>query len=708
MNRHNSYTPKQLASLPTLFLIGASLILVACSSFGGLVKSPTPMSTTTPTTTITPTITTTSTLTETLLPTLTPTQTATPTPKLPVGLGTPLPQPSGVIGPENANQLKKLASLGTGVLYDIKYSPDRTQLRATFSTGVRIYDAQTLEKIHSCSIVVPELPVSRTWWIPPWQGLSHAFSPNGEYFAVLLGDVVKLWRISDCTLVHELELDETLHDCAYQTLQLNLIFSPDNKYLAFAYNPRNCNGPEFARLWRVTDGELLLKEKGAHVTFSPDSSILAIAGFYDGPVNMWQIADVKFLRSVSAPENLEEIAFSQDSSTLAICGEKAIWLWQVSNDKFFKRLFGLKGCRPLYFTEDDQYLRAWNHLWRLSDEQVINSNPDEMPGDPADLDYWWSAEWPPESGNYFGHIIQIAFSPNGNYLGFLQLGSDDRMYAPGTLFLLNLNGMNIEQTYGVESKQNFTFSMDKFALSTGSTIEVRNLADGTLIITIEVGEPQSWGRHMAFSPDGTLLAVANNRSSTVALWQVDDGNLRNSFSGGGKLVGFSLFPDGTQLFGITFESFRSESLVIIKIPSGEFITRQPYKPVADIPNGGWTSCAESPLAISPDGRLVALHRPNCKVSIVQLSNWEVLHTFDVGTGMGGVMAFSPDGRLLATAFRGAEIKLWDVEDGTLVHTLIDHETPITEYPVVELAFSPDGKLLAVAGLGLVNLYGVWP
>ena len=91
MNRHNSYTPKHLASPPTFFLFGASLILVACSSFGGAVKSPTPMSTSTSTTTITPTITTTPTLTETLLPTLAPTQTATPTLELPVGFGTPFP-----------------------------------------------------------------------------------------------------------------------------------------------------------------------------------------------------------------------------------------------------------------------------------------------------------------------------------------------------------------------------------------------------------------------------------------------------------------------------------------------------------------------------------------------------------------------------------------------------------------------------------------
>lgn len=569
---------------------------------------------------------------------------------------------------------------------------------------MRIFNALTLEKIHSCSIAVPEYAS----WLDPWRGLTHAFSPNGEYYAVLLKGEVQLWRINDCTLAHHLMLDEILADCAYQTSQLNLIFSPDNQYLAFAMNPRNCGSQsEFARLWRVPEGELVVKEEGAHVAFSPDGSIIAIASFYEGPVHLWQIKEGELLQTVSAPEDLTVMFFSHDGSMISICGKKAIWIWQVSDGGLLKRLYGVRGCYPHFFTEDDQFIRAGDILWRLSDEIVVGTNPNELPWDPSDLDYGWSAEWPPYSGKFVGHINQVAFSPDGNYLGYFQLGSNNTTYAPGTFLIIDLNELNIKQAYTAEGGHDFTFSMDKFALSTGSKIEIRNLADGSLVRTFEVEESQSLGRHMVFSPDGTLLAVADIGSSNLGLWQVEDGSLHNSFSVDGRLIRFSYSPVGTQLFVITHGSGTKESLVALNALSGEITNRQGYQASTKIP-GGTTGCTWRPIAISPDGRLLAFSGPECTIKVVRLSDWEVLYTLDVGIGEQGVIAFSPDGRLLATAFQGAEIKLWDVEDGTLVHTLIDHETPITEYPVVELAFSPDGKLLAVAGLGLVNLYGVWP
>lgn len=72
------------------------------------------------------------------------------------------------------------------------------------------------------------------------------------------------------------------------------------------------------------------------------------------------------------------------------------------------------------------------------------------------------------------------------------------------------------------------------------------------------------------------------------------------------------------------------------------------------------------------------------------------------------MAFSPDGSLIATAFVGGEVKIWRVVDGTLVHTIIDHQSPAQDHPTVTMAFSPDGRYLVTSGLGITHLWGVWP
>lgn len=72
------------------------------------------------------------------------------------------------------------------------------------------------------------------------------------------------------------------------------------------------------------------------------------------------------------------------------------------------------------------------------------------------------------------------------------------------------------------------------------------------------------------------------------------------------------------------------------------------------------------------------------------------------------MAFSPDGTLLATASQGGEIKLWDTTTGSLVHTILDHDTPVDDEPTVQFAFSEDGQLLGTSANGVLRLWGIWP
>jgi hypothetical protein len=99
------------------------------------------------------------------------------------------------------------------------------------------------------------------------------------------------------------------------------------------------------------------------------------------------------------------------------------------------------------------------------------------------------------------------------------------------------------------------------------------------------------------------------------------------------------------------------------------------------------------FAVSPDGRRVALtlHGGLLRLTDVETGAAATLSP----QGGGGVtqfcVGFSPDGKLLATGHGDRVVKIWDVGERRLRHTLTDHTNQ-----VLSLAFSPDGRTLATA------------
>jgi len=73
-----------------------------------------------------------------------------------------------------------------------------------------------------------------------------------------------------------------------------------------------------------------------------------------------------------------------------------------------------------------------------------------------------------------------------------------------------------------------------------------------------------------------------------------------------------------------------------------------------------------------------------------------------GKDMWHGLAFSPDGQMIASAPWATAVKIWDVQNGTLVRALEGHADWVRS-----VAFSPDGRLLASGSQdGTVRLWGV--
>jgi len=98
------------------------------------------------------------------------------------------------------------------------------------------------------------------------------------------------------------------------------------------------------------------------------------------------------------------------------------------------------------------------------------------------------------------------------------------------------------------------------------------------------------------------------------------------------------------------------------------------------------------VAFSTDGRYLASASGDKTVRLWDVQNRSLLHTFQGHEKAVLSVAFSTDGRTLASATsRDANIRLWDLQNRSLIHTFKGHKVPVKL-----VAFSPDGRTLASA------------
>jgi len=92
------------------------------------------------------------------------------------------------------------------------------------------------------------------------------------------------------------------------------------------------------------------------------------------------------------------------------------------------------------------------------------------------------------------------------------------------------------------------------------------------------------------------------------------------------------------------------------------------------------------VAFSPDGRTLASGSNDDTVKLWDVANGQLLHTLEGHTSNVTSVAFSPDGRTLASGSNDATVKMWDATRGKLLRTLSGHTNGVSS-----VAFSPDGQ-----------------
>lgn len=232
-------------------------------------------------------------------------------------------------------------------------------------------------------------------------------------------------------------------------------------------------------------------------------------------------------------------------------------------------------------------------------------------------------------------------------------------------------------------------------------------------------------KEVAFNSDGKILFTAGDEE--FAFWDVDTGN-KISFIKRERLQGRGFVPAEVNFsVGKIAESGSDGNLTLFDIATSrkvkEFKCNSKYI---------------SSFAFSPDGTILACSG-NDGIKLWDARSEKELRTI---ADKGGTLAFGSNGRILVSGDSSGNVKLWNVEDGSLIasrrigtwvrnitvnstattialEATIDNRTYtaiwqrekqiepeiIKEY-YGSLVFSPNSNLLALGGIGVIKLWNI--
>ncbi len=207
-----------------------------------------------------------------------------------------------------------------------------------------------------------------------------------------------------------------------------------------------------------------------------------------------------------------------------------------------------------------------------------------------------------------------------------------------------------------------------------------------------VGGFEDWTTAVAFSPDGSLLAVGTYDSVELVDVKTKEktGTLKTR-SGYAQSLAFT--PDGKTLIVGTYQSVE-----LWDVEKAKRVKK--LKGHRGYVNG---------IALHPAGDRFATSSLDATVRVWSLADYSTVMVLEDFPLLVQDVAYSPDGKYLATAggdvdrvTKPGPVTVWNAETGELVHELVPHEKAAKS-----VAFSPDGQLLvSTSDDEKTNLYDV--
>jgi WD40 repeat protein len=286
-----------------------------------------------------------------------------------------------------------------------------------------------------------------------------------------------------------------------------------------------------------------------YLRFSPDGRFLASTAEWDNKVVLiWDIAGKVLLRKLTFVTQIRDLAFSPDSTYLAIAALDTITLWEFVEEKCIRsitvstnRLAFSPGGKEVLLV--DKY--GIVSFWGLAEQRMIASFP-AIPGD-YHCNWWASAETLP--------CLAATTRENQAFLWLFDSAAGEAIPLA---------------TIAADRDDGVVFSLDGelfacFATPPGQRkphIQIFGTQEQTYkmdivspLPLIGTGRSQS----LAISPDNAYLATAN-RDGTLFLWDINKQQLINTVTAHSD-------PDNLPYYGISALAWS---------PTGQYIT-----------TGGW-------------------------------------------------------------------------------------------------------------------------
>jgi WD40 repeat protein len=367
---------------------------------------------------------------------------------------------------------------------------------------------------------IDDVPGWRGWW-----SISDvSVSPDGDTVAFADGDgTLSIWN------TRTLQNVTTLAP-GVPGFPADIEFSPDGNRVAAGFSDGSVHmwdlhGPS------VTEA-LVLNRHGARVNsmkFSPDGTRLATAGF-DGLITIWDVTQSGGAESLVVPG--ATFAYSGEGTEMAIGERRQIYIVDADSGRTIQSLDADGIVTAVAMDPGGTHLAGGTEdgtvqVWDL-DTSKLSFADDVGIG-----------------------VHDIAFSPDGHSLAAV-LGGTDPGGAHGKTILWDV--ASGEQT-GTFDRGNFAvmFSPDGRTVVTSSSIRPVKLAGRLVMWNVADGAPvrtvrsQDWVLSLAFSADGTRLAVGNY-SGRVQIWDIGTGQNEGTLTGNlGDVWDLAYSPGGRLL-----------------------------------------------------------------------------------------------------------------------------------------------------------------